>query len=46
MGAHFKQNYSPLSSPLRIRTVEESLLHKKLCMDTGYTTVASVFFYV
>lgn len=32
MGAHLKPNYSPLASPLRIRTVEESLLHKKLCM--------------
>lgn len=30
-GAHLKQNYSPHSSPIRIRTVEESLLHKKLC---------------
>ncbi|XP_037050107.1 biogenesis of lysosome-related organelles complex 1 subunit 3 [Bradysia coprophila] len=31
MGARFKPNHSPLSSPIRIRSVEESLLHKKLC---------------
>ncbi|KAJ6636346.1 Biogenesis of lysosome-related organelles complex 1 subunit 3 [Pseudolycoriella hygida] len=31
VGTQLKPNYSPLASPIRIRTVEESLLHKKLC---------------
>lgn len=36
VGEHLKQNYSPLASPLRIRTVEESLLHKKLCKSLTF----------